>query len=302
MTYSQIGSRGLPWTSVKSASDRRCGQRRQPGPRRARDGRPGPLHGRPGLRVEPVDLDRADGRGVVVAADADRARARPAGRRRRPAPGRSRRRHRGARWRRPTPTWASTASRATRLLWMSERTAIRTRTESSSAPLTTAVASARAGIARVARPGRGRAPWRRPADARRARRRRPSLDLERAAAERGDRPVRGGQLGREVAALPGDEAAARCEQREGQLDELGQGRDGARRDRRPAPAMAGVGGERLRPDRRGLDRVRRARSPRRRRRQEAGLLGDRLEEQRPRGRAAPRRAGGPGSRRPTRGR
>ena len=83
----------------------------------------------------------------------------------------------------------------------------------------------------------------------------------------------------EVAALPGDEAAARFEQREGELDEIGQARHGTHRDRRPAAAVAAIGGERLGPDRGRLDG--RGKTGRRGHdRQEAGLLGDRFEQER----------------------
>ena len=87
----------------------------------------------------------------------------------------------------------------------------------------------------------------------------------------------------EVATLPGDQAAARREQREGELDEVGQRCHGTRGDGRPAAAMPSLGGQRLGPDRGGLDR-RGEPGGLGDDRQEAGLLGDRFEEQRPRGR------------------
>src|SRR2546425_13079278 len=46
---------------------------RQPGAGRFADALPRPFHRRPGVRVEPVDVDQADGGGVVIAADSDRA-------------------------------------------------------------------------------------------------------------------------------------------------------------------------------------------------------------------------------------
>jgi hypothetical protein len=103
-----------------------------------------------------------------------------------------------------------------------------------------------------------------------------------AAAERRNRTLRRRQLDSHVAALPGDQAAARPEEWEGELDELGEGADGARRDARPATSMAVIDGERLDPP--GMDRD--ARREARRldgRRQERGLLADRLDEECPAG-------------------
>src|SRR6478609_2526234 len=51
---------------------------------------------------------------------------------------------------------------------------------------------------------------------------RDGMDIERPASERIDRPFRGDELGIDVAALPGDERAARFEQREYELHELGE--------------------------------------------------------------------------------
>ncbi len=65
--------------------------------------------------------------------------------------------------------------------------------------------------------------------------------------ERPQRAVGGGELGRHVPALPGDEDAARRDEREADLRQLRQRGDGPRRDARPAPAMRGVAGEGLRP-------------------------------------------------------
>src|SRR6476619_1672997 len=104
------------------------------------------------------------------------------------------------------PILARTVSRATRLLWMSDRTAIRTGSNLAvrRSPWPTL---ARRGVPRVGRrdaspagrddqpitvePGHVHLP-----------------DGHRAAAERGDRPFRGDQLGRQVAALPGDQDPA----------------------------------------------------------------------------------------------
>ena len=226
----------------------------------------------------------------MVAADADRADRRSGGRRRRPAPARSRRRRRGARWRRRRRASARTASRATRLLWMSERTAMRTRQSLAASP-------DRAGRAR----GRRVAP-RRPRIARRHQgrraggrlaryaatvaprfvattrrwsgrpRRRAADDSIRAAAERLDRPPRRPRA-RSSSRSPRFQAtsdAARREQRERELDELRQRRDGPGGDGRPALALARVRGEILGADRRDLDR-----------RREAGRGHGRLEEATP---------------------
>ena len=125
VTYSQIG---IARTAVDEASVAFAAAGRQgaePGPRRVRDPADRPLDRRPGVGVEPVDLAPAEGRKVVIAGDPDRADRAAAGRPRRPVRGRSRRRRRGARRRRPDPAAASTASRATRLAWMSDRTATR---------------------------------------------------------------------------------------------------------------------------------------------------------------------------------
>ena len=72
-TYSRIGSRGLPWTSVDPADRVAFRQGRQPGAGRPTDRVAGPFRRGPGLGIEPVDLGTAERRRVVVAADADRA-------------------------------------------------------------------------------------------------------------------------------------------------------------------------------------------------------------------------------------
>src|SRR5258705_5881390 len=108
------------------------------------------------------------------------------------------------------PVFARTASSASRLLWMSETTTIRTPSN---------LAACRSPWPSLARPGvawiAGRDPAARgghdqpvpvePVD-------RDRMDLERSSAERIDRPFRGGQLAVEVAAFPGDERAVGCEQ------------------------------------------------------------------------------------------
>jgi hypothetical protein len=107
-------------------------------------------------------------------------------------------------------------------------------------------------------------------------------DVEGAAAEGRSRTLRRRQLDSHVAPLPSNQAAARPEEWEGELDELGEGADGARRDARPAPAMAVIDGERLDPP--GMDRDARREAGRLDgRRQERGLLADRLDEECPAG-------------------
>ena len=104
------------------------------------------------------------------------------------------------------------------------------------------------------------------------------LDL--AASHGGHRSLRGGGFLDDIAALPGDEHAARHEQRKGKLDELIEPTNRPNGDRRPPFPVAMVTGELLRPgghhhdppgESRGLDRGL----------QERRLLADRLDEGRP---------------------
>src|SRR3954452_3947421 len=123
------------------------------------------------------------------------------------------------------PTFASTASRATRLLWISDSTAMRTGTNLSVRPSPRPTAAR----GRVTRVGRRRvAAGRDDRETVRVEtrcRHRPKLD--RPAAERGERPFRSRDLVGDVAALPGDQAPPGREQRNRQLDQLGERRDGA---------------------------------------------------------------------------
>src|SRR6188472_2432842 len=158
------------------------------------------------------------------------------------------------------PTFARTASRASRLLWISESTTIRTPSNLAACrspwpPL------ARAGVARVAgrdtaaRGGDDQSVALKAVD-------RDGTDVQRPAAERIDRPFRYDQFGVDVAALPGDQGAARFEQRECELDELGEAGHGPDGHPGPATAMATVSGQRLGADGCGLDRVRETRGTR----------------------------------------
>src|SRR6476646_1822182 len=114
-----------------------------------------------------------------------------------------------------SPILASTASSAVRLLWMSDSTAMRTETNLA-AHRSPRPASAHARIARIRRwdaPARGGDHQPMPLEAGHVDRH----DDHRTAAERVDRPFRGGQLGPDVTPFPGDQAAARSEQREREL-------------------------------------------------------------------------------------
>ena len=103
-------------------------------------------------------------------------------------------------------------------------------------------------------------------------------DLEVAAAQVADRATGGRQLVGEVAALPGEERSAGSEERERELDELGQ--SGPRPGQSPTDHVARrrpIGRDRLRPGR--LDRHAVAEpGVGHRDLEEAGLLGDRLDE------------------------
>ena len=125
VTYSQSGSRGLPWTSSQPSIARRSGSAD------SHASVAGPI----AARVHSM-ARRASGlnQSISDAAAAPRRRGcrgrrwrrrRAGGRRRRRDPARSRRRRRGARSRPPSPASSRTASRARRLAWMSDRTAIR---------------------------------------------------------------------------------------------------------------------------------------------------------------------------------
>ena len=87
------------------------------------------------------------------------------------------------------------------------------------------------------------------------------------------------ELGGDVAALPGDEAAARLEEREGELDETTEVRDRAGGHDRPALSTGRIASQRLGPDGGDADAPG---EPGRSDRdlEEARLLGGRLDEQR----------------------
>src|SRR5918995_3786718 len=150
------------------------------------------------------------------------------------------------------PTLARIASRASRLLWMSETTAIRTRSN---------LAACRSPWPPLARPGVAWVDgWHAPA---RRRHDEPMAiesidcdraDLERSTAERVDRASGRDQLGVDVAAFPGDQRAPGLEQRKRQFDELGEACDGAGGDPRPAAPVPAVGRPGLGTDWGRLDR------------------------------------------------
>jgi hypothetical protein len=83
-----------------------------------------------------------------------------------------------------------------------------------------------------------------------------------------------------AAALPGDEDPVRPEERQGQLDQLGQGGHRPRRHGRPRPAVRVARGQRLGPGRLRRDTLA---QPDRidHGREEADLLADRVDEQGP---------------------
>src|SRR6476620_7648448 len=105
------------------------------------------------------------------------------------------------------PAAARTASRATRLLWTSEMTAIRTRTNlavtRSPRPALAHCGISWIGVRGATSRGHDHQPM-----LQQAGHIHPQV-LDRAAIERGERPFRGRDLDREIAALPGHEDAAR---------------------------------------------------------------------------------------------
>src|SRR6202795_2439772 len=139
------------------------------------------------------------------------------------------------------PAWARTASRASRLLWTSEMTAIRIRPN----------------LAAGRSPGptfaQARISWVRGRDAATGLGDHQAMTIESwnvdrmnlqvTAAQGRHRAFGGCQLGRQVASLPGNEQPARLQQRKGQLDELGEAADRPRPDRRPLRAVALVSGQ-----------------------------------------------------------
>ena len=247
-TYSQIGSRGLPWTSVRPLHPAHR-ERGEPVARRRRDRRRGPSIAAARLRVEPVDLGAAGRRGVVVAADAERAD------RDQPLDDRVRLR--------------AVADDVAEMPDGIDRADVRRgprrgRRGCCGCPRATAIRTAvNLAARRSPRPPRcaPRDPAGRPAGTAPARGHNdePMADqarhVDRADARATRRRARrcarsaGRQLGVEVAALPGDEDAARREERERELDEVGEAGHGARGHARPAAAMGRVGGEGLGADR-----------------------------------------------------
>lgn len=107
-------------------------------------------------------------------------------------------------------------------------------------------------------------------------------DLGVAAAELPKRVRRVPQLGAERSALPGHQASADGEQREGQLGEVRESGHGSCRDHRPGLTVARIAAERFGPLRRHADA---SRQPDRREDglEEPGLLGGRLDEECPPG-------------------
>ena len=66
-TYSHVGSRGLPWTSVNGSSTARCGKAASHFARGGLDPIGRPLDRRAGVVIEAVRVELAQRRGIVVA-------------------------------------------------------------------------------------------------------------------------------------------------------------------------------------------------------------------------------------------
>ena len=269
----------------------------------------GPLHRRPRVRVEPVDLVAAGGRRVVVAADADRAdlgqpgddpvRIRPVADDVAEVPDRvdaaERREHRierdevGMDVRQDGDAHRQSLAARSAGIGAGPRAARRL-----AAPPGADASPGPAGpggrLARVRRAGR--AALRRDDEAVVGPAGRHAADDPDPAAAEARRPpaAPASSSSSSRSLLPGDERSAPGEQRERQLDELRQRRDRPGDDRRPALALTRVGGEVLGADRRDVDR-----------RREAGRGDGRLEERRLLARSTRRAAPAPQATRPRAG-
>ena len=98
--YSHSGSRGLPWTSVKSSTSRRSGSASSQARVSSLQRLARPFHGPAGIVVEGGGVQLAKGGRIVVAPHRDHVELDRAGRRPRRGRGRSRRCRPGPRWRR----------------------------------------------------------------------------------------------------------------------------------------------------------------------------------------------------------
>ena len=170
---------------------------------------------------------------VVVAADARAPRCRAGGRRPRRASARSPRRRPAARPRRPTGPPRAPRRGPARLAWMSDRTATRILGRVAQGPCSERAA----GAAPRGRAGTGRRSARRAGTSTRRWSVEPGtprgIDRDRPARRAPQRPAPRRRAPRSHRlALPRDEDATRREQRQGELHELGEGRDGARRHAR----------------------------------------------------------------------
>ena len=270
----------------------------------------GPFRGRARLRVEPLDLAARPAPRRRGCRARRPHRPRSAERRRRPDPGRSRRRRRAARRRRPYRRGRG-PHRAPRGCCGCPRGPRRASRQSVAAsgshdgPRRSSPRTAAAGgrIARVGDRAHRRSACRdHQAVARAGPRRSTSCTSSVPPPSASTRPPGRRELGIEVAALPGDEDAARLEQRERELDEVrGRGDRASRHDRPRAPRWVRLRGERLGPRRDDRPRGRSSPVASTTVREEAAFLpigSTRVDAPR---RAARPRWAGPGTRRPTRG-
>ena len=261
----RAGRAGCRGRGVKASSTRLSGRLRQPGQGGWSRCRGCPGHGCPGQLVEVADGDASEDGGIVVALHRHGASAREgvprphrdAGRsprcRRGPRPGRRERRPRGrprgrARWngcRRARPR-ASTPERSRATRPASPGAAGSDRRPKPGDPALSAGDGGRPPVA-----GRWRA-WPAPCGRRRAggparSGRRHDLDLRAPATRGADDRAGLAQLGAQAAALllalPGDDQAALARQGQGELQDLGQRADGARRDDVPGGSLVGLLGE-----------------------------------------------------------
>ena len=231
----------LPDRVARGAVDERealalhaLGQGGEPGAGVVGDRRPGPLHRAPGVDVEALDLEPADGGRVVVAADAQAPRCPGAARRPRPAPARSPRCRPAARPR--PPTGRPPAPRRGRRGWRGYRRGPRHALGQGSGARPWS--EGRAGVARRAPAGSGRRSARRVGTMTRRWSSSPGTRTRwisglPARSARRRRPRRRAPLHR--VALPGDEHAARRDERQGELHELRERRHGAGRHARAMP-------------------------------------------------------------------
>ena len=308
--YSQVGSRGLPWTSRKSSRSSRSGSAGKPRARLVGDGRAGPLH-----RPAGVDVERRRCRSWSIAAASwlprtpsgadlaqpgdDRVRLRPVAHDVAQLPDlvdrRDRRQHRvEGRYVGMDVRQDGDAHRGS--VAQRDRRRALVPALHNGRRLRSAGSRGRAGVdaARRARrrPAGGRSSPATPGSTISTRPARSAASAGAAAASsasmgsrfQATRTPPGATSGRPTSTSSASEATARVD------------------DRGPGLAVARVVRERLRADRLRRDPPRRGRSPSMTVCRKPDLLGDRVDEQRAVRRAGPRRAACPGTRRRCRGR